>query len=134
MPDASEGTTPALPPQRPTIREKSAAEILRHLKGITLSYRFYETVEDLYLERWTREPGWLVTVCDLPSKLSGGHWYCSFKEVDSGTLVFAKTVHNVSTLRTGDLVTVSGRISNVTQIGSVSLEDAIVRADNVSLP
>src|ERR1700722_15297894 len=38
----SEEVTPALAFQRPTIREKSAAEILAHLKGITPAYRFRE--------------------------------------------------------------------------------------------
>ena len=72
----SDRATPALAPQRLTIREKSAAEILGNLKGITLSYQFRETVEELYLGRWTREPGWQVTVHGLPSKLSGGLWHC----------------------------------------------------------
>ncbi len=53
----SDKATPALGPQRPTIREKSAAEILGNLKETTLSYRFNESVKDLYVGRWTREPG-----------------------------------------------------------------------------
>ena len=130
----SDRATPALAPQRLTIREKSAAEILGNLKGITPSYRFREKVEELYLGRWTREPGWQATVHDLPSKLSGGRWFCSFKEVGSGTLVMASTVQDVSTLRPGDSVTVSGRISDVSQLEYVSLEDAIVRGDNVPFP
>jgi serine/threonine protein kinase len=64
--------TPALAPQRPTIREKSAAEILANLRGVTLPYKFRERVEELYLGRWTRESGWQVTVQCLPSKRSGG--------------------------------------------------------------
>ena len=50
---ASNRTTPALLHQLVTIREKSAGEILVNLKGITLSYQFHETVEALYLGRWT---------------------------------------------------------------------------------
>jgi pyrimidine deaminase RibD-like protein len=130
----SDRATPALAPQRLTIREKSAAEILGNLKGITLSHQFHKTVKDVYLGRWTREPGWQVTVDDLPSKLSESLWHCTFKEVGSGTLVMAVTVRDVSTLRPGDSVTVSGRISAVSQLKSVSLEDAIVRGDNVLLP
>ena len=130
----SDRATPALAPQRLTIREKSAAEIVGNLKGITLSYRFHKKVEELYLGRWTREPGWQATVYNLPSKLSGGLWYCSFREVGSGTLVTASTVRDVSTLRPGDSVTVGGRISDVSQLESVSLEDAIVRGENVPLP
>ena len=126
----SDRATPALAPQRLTIREKSAAEILGNLKGIP-SYRFHESVEQLYLERWTREPGWQATVYDLPSKLSGELWHCSFKEAGSDTLVLASTVQDVSTLRPGDSVTVSGRIRDVSQVGSVSLKDAIVRGENV---
>jgi Adenylate cyclase, family 3 (some proteins contain HAMP domain) len=72
LPDKFKRATPALAPQRPTIREKSAAEILANLKGITPSYRFHEKVKELYLGRWTREPGWPATVHDLPSKLSRG--------------------------------------------------------------
>lgn len=123
----SDQARPALAPQRVIIREKSAAEILDSLKGITPSYRFRERVEELYLGRWTQEPGWQATVHGLPSKLSGGLWHCSFKEVGSGTLVMASTVQDVSTIRPGDSVTVSGRISDVSQLESVSLEDAIVR-------
>ena len=46
----------------------------------------------------------------------------------------AVTIRDVSTLRPGDSVTVSGRISDVSQLESVSLEDAILRGDNVPLP
>jgi len=131
----SDRATPPLAPQRLSIREKSAAEILGHLKGITPS-RFRESVEQLYLGRWTREPGWQATVHDMPSKLSEGLWHCMFKEVGSGTVVTARTVRDISTLRHGDSVTVSGRIRDVRQgyLESVSLEDAIIRGDNVSFP
>ncbi len=132
----SDRAAPALAPQRLTIREKSAAEILGNLKGITLPSRFRESVEELYLGRWTREPGWQATVHGLPSKLSEGLWHCMFREVGSGTAVAAWTFRDVSTLRHGDSVTVSGRIRDVRQgyLESVSLEDAIVRGDNVSFP
>ena len=130
----SDRATLALAPQRLTIREKSAAEILGSLKGITLSSRFHETVEGLYLGRWTREPGWQATVQDLPSKLSGGLWHCTFKEVGSGTVVFATTVQDVSTLRPGDSVTVSGRIRDVSRLDYVSIEEAIVRVETVPFP
>ena len=129
----SDGAAPALAPQRPTIREKSAGEILGNLKGITPSYRFDEKVEELYRGRWTREPGWQAIAFDLPSKLSGGHWHCSFREVGSGTLIMASTVQDVSMLRAGDEATVSGRISGISQLGSVNLEDAIVRGDDIPL-
>ena len=130
----SHKASPALAPQRATIREKSAAEIVGNLQGITLPSRFRESVEELYVGRWTREPGWQATVYNLPSKLSEELWYCSFKEVGSGTLVSATTVQDVSTLRPGDLVTVSGRIQDVRQPGYVSLKDAIVRGENVPFP
>jgi hypothetical protein len=120
--------------ERPTIREKSAAEILINLKGITPSYRFREKVEELYLGRWTREPGWQATVSGLPSKLSGGSWFCSLKEVGSGRLVIAITVQDASKLRPGDSVTVIGRISRVSILEDVTLEDAILRGDNVPFP
>ena len=112
----SDRATPALAPKRDTIRENSAAEILVSLKGITPSYRFHEAVEAVYLGRWTHEPGepgWQATVCDLPSKLPGGIWHCMFKEVGSGTVVTAFTDQDVSMLRQGDSVTVSGRIRSV---------------------
>lgn len=130
----SDRATPALAPQRITIREKSAAEIIINLKGIRLPYQFYEKVEEIYLGRWTREPGWQATVHDLPSKLAGGRWFCSLREVGSGTLVMATTVRDVSALRPGDSVIVSGRISNVSRLESVSLEDAIVRGENIRCP
>ena len=110
---ASNRATTALPDQRVTIREESAAEILANLKGIGPSRQFHEIVEELYLGRWTREPGWRVAVHDLPSKLPGGRWHCIFAEVGSGTAVCATTAQDVSTLRAGDSVTVSGRISDV---------------------
>jgi class 3 adenylate cyclase len=134
LPDKFKRATPALAPLRVTIREKSAAEIFVNLKGSTPSYRFHEKVEELYLGRWTREPGWPATVHGLPSKLSGGGWFCSLREVGSGTLVMASTVQDVSTLRPGDSVTISGRISHVSQLEDVSLEDAILRGDNVPFP
>jgi hypothetical protein len=119
------GPTSAPTPEHPTIRENSAAEILSHLKGTRLE--FYERVDELYRGRWTRDPGWRVTVYELPSKLSSNVWFCSFEEFGSGTLVTVTTVQDVSALRLGDAVTVSGRISDVTQLGSVSLADAIVQ-------
>ena len=125
----SDRATPAR--ERPTFRENSAAEILINLKGITPSYRFREKVEELYLGRWTREPGWQATVSDLPSKLSGDTWFCSLKEVGSGMLVIAITVQDASKLRPGDSVTVSGRISRVSILEDVTLEDAILRGNNV---
>ena len=133
LPDKFKRATPALAPERVTIREKSAAEILVSLKGITPSYRFREKVEELYLGRWTREPAWQATVHALPSKLSEGSWFCSLKEVGSGTRVMAVTVQDVSMLRPGDSVTVSGRIRDVSILEDVSLEDAILRGDNVPL-
>ena len=134
LPDKFKRATPARAPLRVTIREKSAAEILVNLKGITPSYRFREKVEELYLGRWTRERGWPATVHGLPSKLSGGRWFCSLREVGSGIFVMASTVQDVSTLRPGDSVTVSGRISHIRQLEDVGLEDAILRGDNVPFP
>ncbi len=131
---AKEKGQPALAPQRPTIREKSAGEILANLKEITLPSQFRKKVEELYLGRWTREPGWQATVCSLPSKLSGGRWQCSLKEVGSDILVMASTVQDVSKLRPGDSVTVSGRISEVWQALPVGLEDAILQGENVPFP
>jgi pyrimidine deaminase RibD-like protein len=123
---------PATAPARLVIRERSADEVVGHLKGITLSHKFHETAEQLYVGRWTQEPGWQATVTDLPSELSAGRWYCSLKEAGSGTLVFASTDQDVSALRPGDEVTVIGRIDRVSQLGYVSLEDAIVQSDKVS--
>ena len=125
----SDRATLALAPQRDIIREKSAAEIIAHLKGITPS-RFRESVEQLCVGRWTREPGWQATVHGLPSKLSAGLWHCMFIEVGSGAAVAATTVRDISTLRDGDSVTVSGRIRDVRQgyLESVSLEDATISA------
>jgi hypothetical protein len=123
---ATDRAIPTLAPGRPTIRETSAAEILSSLRGITLSYQFHEKVEELYRGRWTRDPGWRATVNSLPSKLSKDVWFCSFKEIGSDTLVMASTVQDVSALRPGDSVTVSGRISDVSRLESVTLEDAIV--------
>jgi pyrimidine deaminase RibD-like protein len=130
----SDNATPALTRQRPTIREKSASEILGHLKEITLSSRVRESVEELYVGRWTREPGWKAIVYKLPSKLSGGRWHCMFKEVGSGALVFATTAQDISTLRPGDSATVSGRIQDVSLPEFVSLQDAIVQGENVPFP
>jgi hypothetical protein len=130
----SDRSTPALALERPTIREKSAAEILGHLKGITLPSRFRESAEELYLGRWTREPGWQATVHDLPRNPSGGRWHCIFKEVGSGALVMATTVQDISTLRPGDSVTVSGKIADVSRLEFVILQDAIVQGDNVPFP
>jgi hypothetical protein len=70
----------------------------------------------------------------LPSKLSEGSWFCSLKEVGSGARVMAITVQDVSRLRPGDSVTVSGRIMDVSILEDVSLEDAILRGDNVPFP
>jgi class 3 adenylate cyclase len=134
LPNKFKRAIPALAPQRTTIREKSAGEILGNLKGVTPSYRFKEKVEELYLGRWTREPGWQVIVHALPSKLSKRHWFCSFEEIDSDTHVMAVTNQDVSTLRPGNLMTVSGRISDVSELESVSLEDAILQGDNVPYP
>jgi hypothetical protein len=73
-------------------------------------------------------------VFSLPSKLSGRGWQCSLKEVGSDILVMASTVQDVSKLRPGDSVTVSGRISEVWQALPVGLEDAILQGENVPSP
>lgn len=125
----SDESTPA--PQRPTIREKSAGEILDNLKDITSSYRLDEKVKELYFGRWTRAPGWQATVCGLPSKLTGGGWLCSLKEVGSDTMVYATTPQDISALRPGDSVSVSGRIRDVKRFLGVTLEDVILRGENV---
>lgn len=125
--------TPVLAPQRITIREKSAAEIIVNLKGGTRSHLFFEKAKELYFGRWTREPGWQVIVHDLPSKLSGG-WFCIFREVGSGPIVAASTVQDLSALRLGDSATVSGRISDVSPLESVNLEGATVWCDHVPSP
>jgi class 3 adenylate cyclase len=124
---------PALAPHRVTIREKSAAEIIANLKGSTPSHLFFEKAKELYVGRRTQEPGWQVIVHDLPSKRSRD-WLCMFREVGSGPIVAASTVQDLSALRVGDSATVSGRISDVSLLESVILEDAIVRSDYVPLP
>jgi hypothetical protein len=119
--------TPA--PERPTIRERSAADIFRSLNGITLDYEFRARVEELYRGRWTRGPGWQVTVASLPSKLPSGAWFCGFLEVGSAAIVSASTVQDVSALRRGDSVTISGKISDVSRLDSVHLHDATIVLD-----
>jgi len=57
-------------------------------------------------------------------------WHCMFKEVGSGIVVTVRTVQDVSMLRGGDSVAVSGRIRDVSQLDYVSVEEAIVRGDN----
>jgi hypothetical protein len=131
VPISSDISISALGPQRLTVPEKSAAEIIRNLKESTPSYEFHKRAKELYLGRWPQEPGWQATVHDLPRNLSGGLWHCSFREVGSGTLVMASTIQDISALRPGYLVTVSGRISDVSPLESVSLEDAIIRGDHV---
>jgi hypothetical protein len=132
---AAEQILPDSAPERPTIREKSAAEILANLRKIKLpSYQFRDRVEALYRGRWTREPGWQAKVYDLPSKISGELWHCTFKEVGSDAVIMANTPQDISMFRNGDLVTVSGKIREVTLLDYVSLEDAIVRGDNVPFP
>jgi hypothetical protein len=131
----SDKVASALAPERPTIREKSAAEILANLNEIKLpSYRFRDRVEALYRGRWTREPGWQAKVYDSPSKMSGELWHCTFKEVGSDALIMANTPQDISMFRNGDLVTVSGRIRDILQINYISLEDAIIRGENVPFP
>jgi nucleoside phosphorylase len=124
---ASSRATPGLVSERPIIREKSAAEILINLKGGTPSYQFNKKADELYRGRWTREPGWQVTVHDLPSKLSEGLWHCSFREVGSGALVMASTAQDVASLRPGDFVTITGSIMTVSLLDYVCLEDGIIR-------
>ena len=127
----SERAPAELAPERLTIREKSAAEIIGHVKGIRPSYRFREKVEQLYVGRWTGEPGWEATVRSLPTKLAGERWLCSLIEVGSSIHVMASTLQDVSMLRPGDSVTVSGRIGEVSLLEDVMLEDAIVRGDSI---
>lgn len=130
---SSDNIEPSLAAQRPTIREKSAGEIFENLKERTLPYQFTESVEDVYLRRWTQEPGWQSTVYDYPSR-SAELWICQFKEVGSGILIIAITVQDASTLRPGDSVIVNGRIKNVSRLRSITLEDAIVRGENIPFP
>jgi hypothetical protein len=130
----SDKVASALAPERPTIREKSAAEILANLKETKLLYQFDEKVKGLYRGRWAREPGWQAKVHELPSKLSGGYWHCSFNEVGSDTVIIASTLQDISMLRRGDSVTVSGRIRDILQINYISLEDAIIQGDNLPFP
>ena len=132
LPDlTSDKASPA--PERPTIREKSAAEIIVNLKRRAPSHLFFEKAKELYFGRWTREPGWQVIVHDLPSKRSED-WFCVFEEVGSGPIVAASTIQDLSALRIGDSATVSGRISDVSPLASVMLEDATVRGEHVPLP
>jgi hypothetical protein len=123
---ATDRVPPALAPERPTIREKSAAEIISNLKDITFDYQFRARVEELYRGRWTRDPGWQATTASLPSKLPGNAWLCSFLEVASAIIVTASTIQDVSALRRGDSVTVSGKISEVSRLDYVHLTDATV--------
>jgi hypothetical protein len=132
LPDlTSDKASPA--PERPTIREKSAAEIIVNLKRGAPSHMFFEKAKELYFGRWTREPGWQVIAHDLPSKRSEG-WFCIFEEVGYGPIVAASTIQDLSALRIGDSATVSGRISDVSPLASLILEDATVRGDHVPLP
>ena len=126
---ASDRATPSLAPERSTIPEKSAAEILANLKDIP-SCQFFEKAKDLYFGRWTGEPGWQVVVNALPGQLLGGRWSCTFKEVGSVMVVLAFSAQDLSRLRPGASVTVSGRIIDI-NVYVVSLEDAIVRCDIV---
>ena len=121
-------------PKRAAIREESAAEIFDNLGKLPQPYLFYESVKDLYLGRWTRESGWQVIVHSLPNARSGGGWSCMFSEVGSGHIVGVHTAQDLSALRLGDSVSVTGRISDVSPLKSVILDDAIVRGENVTLP
>jgi hypothetical protein len=125
----SDRATPALALKRATIRENSAAEIIVNLKAGTPSHLFFAKAKDLHIGRWTREPGWQVIVHNLPSKRSRD-WFCIFREVGSGPIVAASTVQDLSALRLGDSALVTGRISDVSLVESVILED-VVRGDNV---
>jgi len=124
---ATDRALPAAAPDRPTIREKSAAEILSNLKGTRFDYD--DRVGELYRGRWTRDPGWRATVASLPSKLSSDAWFCSFLEVGSAIIVTASTIQDVSALRRGDAVIVSGKISDVSRLDYVHLADATVLGD-----
>jgi len=132
-PGISDRATPAFAPQRATIRENSAAEIIVNLKAGTPSHLFFEKAKDLYIGRWTREPGWQVIVHTLPSKRSED-WFCIFREVGTGPIIAASTVQDLYSLRLGDSVIVNGRISDVSPVDSVILEDAVIRDDNVPFP
>jgi hypothetical protein len=92
----------------------------RPLEGNHAPIRFRESAEELYVGRWTREPGWQATVYDLPSNPSEGLWHCVFKEVGSGALVLATTAQDISALRPGDSVTASGRIREVSPLEYLS--------------
>ena len=132
-PVTSYTATPALARQRTAIRETSAAEIIANLKRSTPPHLFFKKAKELYVGRRLQEPGWHVTVHALPSPRSGG-WFCMFREGGSGPIVAASTLQDLSALRLGDSATVSGRISDVSPVDSVMLEDAIVRADHVPFP
>ena len=52
-----ESDIPALPPDQPMIRERSAGEIVRNLANVD-PLDIEENVDELYRGRWTQWPGW----------------------------------------------------------------------------
>jgi len=109
-----------------TIRETSAAEVVRSVRAIEYPNDLSETIDSLYMGRWTREPDWRGIVDELPNQHSNGEWALVLKENNTDTLIFVTTEQDVSTLRPGDQIGVTGRISRVSINNSVSLEDASI--------
>ena len=107
--------------ERHTIREARAQDIVAILEGVAKNNQDTRSAQNLFLYRWTPEPGWDCYVIELP-KWNGDSWEIKLEaasipgDVAPPPVVVAWTDTNLSDVRLRDSVQVSGRITQVTDM------------------
>ena len=107
-------------------REETAGSIIDALESIRYSTDRRDHAANLYEGRWIKDPEWRGTVITLPSKIGTDTWSVAVDEEGSDAVIYAITVLDASSLRPGDRVTVSGKISNISGQW-VSVDSATIR-------
>jgi hypothetical protein len=98
-------------------REKSAGEVLLTVKSAMQSEMLgrteLEVWEQLFKTRWIPEPGWKGTLDESPRR-SGRMWDCVVREDGTSAAILVITQQDISELRKGDAVLVTGQCLTVT--------------------
>ena len=119
------------------VPEDSAGAIFESLGGIKPEIgghrKFAARVEELFVGRWVKEPGWKGTVEELAERFYKDTWLVKVREdgntAESVVFLLAYTTDaKAADFRVGDTVAVTGQIKNVSRVvlGIITLNPATV--------
>ena len=118
------------------IAESSAHEISLTSKELPNSIYSEEKLEDVFLEKWIRPPGWVGVVLSMPEKMYAEEWMVILTEQGTGTTFSIFSEHDkFSTLRKHDRIQVNqGQIERISRNWDGDASVALQEVSFMKLP